>query len=306
MRKIIAAAVVPLLIPVFCQGQGGPEINIFPPQMHQQICLESTYSRYLDIFNTGNKTLNYNARFSPDTVSWVTAAPLIGEIQPGDTSQIIFNFNSAGLPISNYYIDLIISSNDTANPALDVLTMLHVQILNILINPEQDSICAGCSTLLKTSVFGCSEAYSFNWTSDPPGFISTEKSPVVSPQVNTIYTVTVTDGNYSSQKSVLIKVYGSSWGIYEERLVSGVTVYPNPCDEACLLKFNSGCNGEVFITISDLTGVKLQTERAAIIKGLNEIIVRTGNIDQGVYLISVQVDDKLKRATLLSARIFIL
>jgi hypothetical protein len=304
MRKIIIAAVVPLFISGLCPGQGNPHISIFPPQMHQQICLESTFTRYLDIFNTGDTTLNYNASFSPNAVSWVTAAPLSGQIQPGDTSQMEFNFNSAGLPIDNYYIDLLISSNDTENPELEVLTMLHVQILNILINPDQDSICQGCFTQLITSVFGCSEAYSFDWASDPPGFSSNEKSPVVNPQVNTIYTVTVTDGNYSSQKSVEIKVYGSS-GITEDRLVSNVSVYPNPCDEACMIKFSSEYHGEGHINIIDLSGAILRTIPVIINNGLNEFLIRTGNIDPGAYLLSLQADDKSKWSVLLPAKIFI-
>jgi len=248
--------------------------------------------------------LNYNASFSPNAVSWVTAAPLSGQIQPGDTSQIIFNFNSAGLPIDNYYIDLIISSNDPKIPELDVLTMLHVQVLNILINPEQDSICQGCFTQLITSVFGCSEAYSFAWASDPPGFSSTEKSPVVSPQVNTTYTVTVTDGNYSSQKSVEIKVYGSS-GIKEDRLVSNLSVFPNPCDEACVIKFRSEYLGDGLINIIDLTGAVLKTTPVIIIKGLNEFTIRTDNIDAGAYLLTLEADDKSKHSVLISAKIFI-
>lgn len=293
-----------LLISVLCAGQRSPHISIFPPQMHQQICLESTFTRYLDIFNTGDTTLNYNASFSTDTVSWVTAAPLNGQIQPGDTSQMEFNFNSAGLPIDNYYIDLLISSNDPENPELEVLTMLHVQILNILINPDQDSICAGCFTQLITSVFGCSEAYSFGWDSDPSGFSSDEKSPVVSPQVNTTYTVTVTDGNYSSQKSVEIKVYGSS-GITEDGLVSNVSVYPNPCDEVCVIKFSSEYQGKGHINIIDIAGAIIQTVPVTIDNGLNEILIRTGNIDPGAYLLSIQADDKSKWSVQLSAKIFI-
>jgi hypothetical protein len=304
MKKIITATVVPLLISALCQGQGSPQINIYPPQMHQQICQESTFTRYLDVFNAGDAVLDYNAGFSPDTVSWVTASPLSGQIQPGDTSQIEFNFNSAGLPLNNYYADLLISSNDPDNPELVVLTMLHVQDLTIILTPEEDSICQGCSTQLNTIVFGCSEQYSFNWASDPPGFYSNEKSPVVSPLVTTTYTVTVTDGNYSSQESVLIKVYGSS-GIIDDRLVSNVSVYPNPCNETCMIKFNSEYEGEGLINIIDFTGAVIEADRIIINNGLNEFIMMTANIDPGAYLLSVQADDKSKGSTVLSAKIFI-
>ena len=280
------------------------QIPLQSPQMHQQICQESTFTRYLDVFNTGDSTLVFSAVISPDTLSWVSTSPLSGEIEPGDTSQIEFNFNSTGLPLNNYYADLVINSNDPENPELVVLTMLHVQILTILLNAEDDSICQGCSTQLTTIVFGCSEAYSFNWDSDPPGFSSTEKSPVMSPQVNTTYTVTVTDGNYSSQKSVEIKVYGSS-GLTENQTISEVSVYPNPGNDILNLKFISEYSGRGMIRITDLSGRMLLSENVLIYKGLNERSVRSGNIKPGVYLLSVQAENKAKQAVMVTRKIVV-
>jgi hypothetical protein len=269
------------------QVNSQPGIGTFPPQVHQQICQESTFTRYLSVFNTGDATLSFTAGFSPNPVSWVTATPLGGEIQPGDTSLIEFDFNSTGLPLDNYYIDFLISSNDPDNPELVVLTMLHVQDLTILLTPDEDSICMGCSTQLNTIVFGCSEQYSFNWTSDPPGFYSTEKSPVVSPQVNTLYTVTVTDGGYSKEKSVEIKVYGTT-GLSENQSMSNVTVYPNPCDEQVTVKFISDMKDTGMLRISDLTGRLIHSEDVMINEGLNELTIPTGGFEKGVYLLSLQ------------------
>lgn len=304
MKKKLLIVISFLLISYFSIGQKSPHINIYPPQMHQQICLESTFTRYLQIFNTGDSTLNYNAGISPDTVSWVTAAPLSGQVEPGDTSVIEFDFNSAGLPLNNYYVDFIINSNDPYDSAIVVLTMLHVQILNILINPEPDSICPGCSALLKTSVIGCSGDYSFLWSSDPPGFSSVEKSPTVSPQVTTTYTVTVTDGNYSDQRSVLIKVTPSS-GMKENSLFSELTLFPNPCHEAFMLKFNSEYSGEGLISIIDLTGSTVLKTPIILNKGLNEFHIKIGDINAGAYLLSVQDDSGSKGLVQFSSKLFI-
>jgi hypothetical protein len=304
MKKINIASIVLLLISALCQGQKGPQISIFPPQMHQQICQESTYTRYLQVFNTGDSILDFNAVISPDTVSWMTVSPLIGQVQPGDTAGIEFDFNSAGLPLNNYYADLIIRSNDPKDSLIDVLTMLHVQVLTIIINAEQDSICLGCSTQLVTHAFGCSEAYTFSWASDPPGFSSTEKSPIVSPLVTTTYTVTVTDGNYSDQKSVLIKVTPSS-GIKEANFVSDLAVFPNPCDEVCVVKFNSEYSGEGYICINDLSGKKIYTDALSVIKGLNEMMIRTGNLDAGAYILSLLAKESLNGYLIFSSKIFI-
>jgi hypothetical protein len=304
MKRYIIASIISLALSVISFGQRGPQINIFPPQMHQQICQESTFARYLQIFNTGDSTLYYNAVISPDTISWMSVSPLTGQVQPGDTTGIEFDFNSAGLPLNNYYADLVVRSNDPKDSVIVVLTMLHVQVLTIVINPEQDSICLGCSTQLVTHAFGCSEAYSFSWASDPPGFSSFEKSPVVSPQITTTYTVTVTDGNFSDQKSVLIKVAGPS-GMKEEQLVSAVSVYPNPCDEAFMIHFSSEYGGDGLISIIDLTGSIVLKSQVIVYKGLNELIISTGNLDPGAYLLSVKCDDKSRRSILISEKIFI-
>ena len=306
MRKCIICAVVLLVLSVFCHGQEGgvPEIGVYPPQIHQQICQESTFTRYLDVINYGDATLNFTAAFSPNPVSWVTAAPLSGQVEPGDTSLIEFNFNSAGLPLANYIVDFVISSNDPENPELVVLTMLHVQDLTILLTPDEDSICQGCSTQLTTIVFGCSEQYSFSWTSDPPGFYSTEKSPVVSPQVNTVYTVTVTDGNYSKQDSVEITVYGTT-GIPENQYNSEVTVYPNPVNDQIKLKFISDYKGPGMIEISDLSGRIVLSEAVYIDEGLTGMSIRIADLEPGLYLLTVLSDEGASEALLASSKIFV-
>jgi hypothetical protein len=287
MRRYLIIVVISLALPAICLSQGrvAPHIGTYPPQIHQQICQESTFTRYLSVFNTGDATLDFTASFTGGPFSWVTAYPLSGEIVPGDTIQIEFDFNSTGLPLDNYYADFLIESNDPDDTAHIVLAMLHVQDLTILLTPDEDSICSGCSTKLTTIVFGCSEQYSFSWSSDPPGFYSTEKSPVVSPLVNTVYTVTVTDGGYSKDKSVEIKVYGTN-GIPENRNVSDISVYPNPCDEKVYVKFMSELNFKGMICISDFSGRSLYSEDVIINEGLNELSIETSGIEKGVYLLS--------------------
>ena len=305
MKRYTIATIISLAISILGFGQKAPDINVYPPQIHQQICQESTYTRYLDIFNTGDTDLVYSAAFSPETPGWVVlSGPLSGQIQPGDTSRIQFDFNSAGLPLANYLCDFVISSNDPKDTALVVITMLHVQVLNILINPEQDSICLGCSTQLITSVFGCSEAYSFSWASDPPGFASVEKSPVVSPLVTTNYTLTVADGNYSDQKSVVIKVTPSS-GIDESSLVSDVSVFPNPCSESCLLRFDSGWQGEGRLKIFNIAGSSDLTIPVTLTSGINELLVDTSTLKPGAYMLSLGKEDNSGHAMMILKKIFV-
>lgn len=273
-----------------------PVIGTYPPQIHQQICQESTFTRYLNVFNEGDALLTFTAAWSPAPVGWAMASPMSGQIEPGDTTLIQFDFNSAGLPIENYLIDFVISSNDPADPEHTVLCMLHVQDLHIILTPDEDSICMGCTTKLNTSVFGCSEAYYFSWISDPPGFTSTEKSPVVSPYENTIYIVTVTDGGYSKQDSVGIIVNGAT-GLMVIHQLSGISVYPNPGNDVLKVKFNSDITGQGFIVISDLSGRMLQSEDVFLENGPNELSFRTGSLIPGVYLLSVKTEKTLQQVS---------
>lgn len=67
------------------------------------------------------------------------------------------------------------------------------------------SICQGESSQLDVTVTG-GDAYTYSWTSDPPGFTSNNKNPLVTPLVNTTYYITVTNGPCSATGSVTITV----------------------------------------------------------------------------------------------------
>ncbi len=289
MKRYLTIYGIFLILLIICANRGNaqPLIGTYPPQVHQQICQESTFTRYLQVFNSGDSVLIFNAAITPDTISWVAASPLSGEIEAGDTLLIGFYFNSAGLSIDNYYADLVISSNDPSTPELSVLAMLHVQDLTIFIEPEEDSICLGCSTQLNVMVFGCSEMYNFNWASDPPGFTSTEKSPVVSPQVTTTYTVTVTDGGYSSQKSVQIFVQPSS-GIPDVQYLTDIIIYPNPGQGILTVKFQSPSDGSGQLRITDRSGRIVHSEEVPINTGLNDFAFQTAGLLPGMYLLSIE------------------
>ena len=272
---------------LFLRITGQPFIGTFPPQVHQQICQESTYTRYLDVFNYGKSVLSWNAEFTPGPYDWVTASPLSGEIEPGDTVQIAFVFNSTGLALDNYYAYLQINSNDPIHPDTTILAMLHVQQITVFIEPENDSICAGCNTTLHTMAFGCSEEYQFEWTSDPPGFTSTEKSPVVAPNVNTTYTVHVTDGGGTAEKSVFIQVYGTS-AIDENQNLSRNAVYPNPGHDRFILQLDSKYGGKGNLKISNIHGGLIYAGEIEIYKGFSEYIIHPGYLDPGIYFLSVE------------------
>lgn len=69
-----------------------------------------------------------------------------------------------------------------------------------------DEICIGGSAVLNVTPYGGTGSYQYSWTSDPPGFISNLQSPVVYPEITTIYTLEVTDGYVNVSTDVTVTV----------------------------------------------------------------------------------------------------
>jgi hypothetical protein len=65
----------------------------------------------------------------------------------------------------------------------------------------------GESTQLLTNVSGGSGSYTYSWTSVPEGFVSSEPSPVVYPEVNTVYNVEVYDGSVTIESNTTVIVH---------------------------------------------------------------------------------------------------
>jgi hypothetical protein len=67
------------------------------------------------------------------------------------------------------------------------------------------SVCQGGSAQLDVTVTG-GDVYSYSWTSNPPGFTSTIRNPMVTPSANTTYIVTIGNGPCSATDSVTVTV----------------------------------------------------------------------------------------------------
>lgn len=67
------------------------------------------------------------------------------------------------------------------------------------------SVCQGETSQLDVTVSG-GDVYTYSWTSDPAGFTSNIKNPLVTPSVNTTYVVMVTNGPCTATDSVFITV----------------------------------------------------------------------------------------------------
>lgn len=80
--------------------------------------------------------------------------------------------------------------------------------LSVSLSATPQSICPGSSIQLNCTPTG-GTTYSYQWSSTPAGFTSTDQNPTVTPTVNTTYNVTVTSGSSTGTNSVSVVIYSA-------------------------------------------------------------------------------------------------
>lgn len=144
--------------------------------------------------------------YSINVLGWVSASPMAGTIQAGESQDITFNFDASGLGVGTYNANYTIFSNDPDSSEIIVPVTMHVETVSVTVTADKDSICFGGSTTLHANIIGGSGTFTYSWTSDPPGFTSSESDPLVAPLVTTAYFVEVSDGNVILTDEITITV----------------------------------------------------------------------------------------------------
>ena len=118
--------------------------------------------------------------------SWSPAALL--------TSPNTATTNTVSLTASNIFTLHVNDTQTSCSDSDQVIVTVTGGPLSASINMADLAICYGDSTTLTALGSGGTGNYSYQWSSSPAGFSSTAQSPVVSPTVNTVYILTLTDG----------------------------------------------------------------------------------------------------------------
>jgi hypothetical protein len=87
-----------------------------------------------------------------------------------------------------------------------IASFSFANLLTVLLSATPDTICVGDSTQLNANATGGSGTYTYSWTSDPSGFTSHVKNPVVSPAITTSYIVVVHDSTSNLTDSITVTV----------------------------------------------------------------------------------------------------
>jgi hypothetical protein len=154
----------------------------------------------IEIYPTLSVTLNGSVTGNSDSYSylWSPAELLDDPTIPNPTT---------GKMYETTVFTLVGTDNITGCQSTDFMTVIvSGDSLTLEISATPEAICYGESSTLLASPNGGYETYTYSWVSDPEGFTSTEQSPVVSPEVTTTYTVTVTDGVSTLNGNITVTV----------------------------------------------------------------------------------------------------
>ena len=135
-----------------------------------------------------------------------------------DTSQ---STATIALTSSHQFIVYVTDSvtSCTQSDSVNVIVYCCGPSVNATVQPS--AVCIGDTVHLSAVTEGGSGSYSYNWSSEPPGFSATVQNPVAIPTVNTTYIVVVNDGTQTVSASVSVAItsnldvfYLNSYGYY--------------------------------------------------------------------------------------------
>ncbi len=156
----------------------------------------------------GTATYGEVEDYSVFVLGWLLVDNYGGTITPGDSAMINVDLDASNLESGIYTADINIGSNDPDMGMVTVPVTLGVgeSIPSLDAYASPALICEGDTTQLQVDIIGGSGTYTYNWTSIPAGFVSTEPDPQVNPVDTTLYIVEVFDGIFTVTDTAKVEV----------------------------------------------------------------------------------------------------
>ena len=147
--------------------------------------------------------IRYTGRLKNDPLNQMTIAERVifngtgsqtgsGIVRWGDYSTMRVD---PGSPTTFWYSTEYFASSSPGDWKTRIAAFTFSDVFSAEASATPAIICTGNSSQLDVVAWGGSSAYSYSWTSVPPGFTSNQKNPLVTPGQSGQYIVTVNDGN---------------------------------------------------------------------------------------------------------------
>jgi len=111
-----------------------------------------------------------------------------------------------GNPTAFWYTQEYYATTSDANWVTRIASFSFENVFSSYTTAYPVKICVGASSQLNAFAFGGSGTYTYDWTSNPPGFTSTLQNPSDAPDTTTTYYVTISDGTIMRYDSTRVFV----------------------------------------------------------------------------------------------------
>ena len=136
-----------------------------------------------------------------------------------------------------------------------------------------------------TSVTENNPAYTYSWTSVPPGFTSSLQNPTVSPTSTATYIVNITDTNLGCSDTASVTVHVVLTGINEQAgSKNELVIYPNPTDG--IVNIKGAGEQDLEITVRNVYGEPILNvsgsptlDLSGFAKGIYYLTIRSGKTE---------------------------
>jgi len=137
---------------------------------------------------------------------WLTMDPEEGIVAVDDSLNVVLTFDAAGMTIGTYDYTLRLITNDLENGLFAVPITMNITDLQVTASADLTIVCEEEEVQLSAVGFGGTGSYTYEWSSIPEGFISTDQNPIANPEISTRFIVAINDGELVMTDSININV----------------------------------------------------------------------------------------------------
>jgi hypothetical protein len=138
---------------------------------------------------------------------WLSLDPESGTVPIGEFLTLNLTFDATDMDLGTYTDNLRLMTNDIDNSYYTIPVTMHITDMTVTAEAAPADLCQGDATQLSAEASGGSGSFTYQWTSLPEGFNSTEQNPEATPDTDIKYVVAVNDGTIVMTDTVEVIVH---------------------------------------------------------------------------------------------------